>query len=151
MEDSGTQLIKLGKEDAQTFVKLILLFNEVFETGKTTVPAESYLKALLQKPGFIVLVVKHKNEIAGGLTAFELPMYDAERSEIFIYDVGIKKEFQRQGFGKKLIEELKNYCKESGIKEFFVPAHEEDEHALDFYKSCGGKGEKVVHFNFLMD
>jgi hypothetical protein len=30
----------------------------------------------------------------------------------------------------------------------FVEAHEEDQHAVNFYYKAGGQAEKVVHFNF---
>jgi aminoglycoside 3-N-acetyltransferase I len=151
MEEKEIKISKLEKNDTLIFHQLILLFNEVFETGKNAVPAEPYLQSLLERSGFIVLVIKCGNEIAGGLTAFELPMYDAERSEIFIYDVAVKAQFQRKGFGRQLLAELKKHCKENGIQEFFVPAHEEDKHALDFYRSAGGKAEKVIQFNFEAD
>ena len=36
--------------------------------------------------------------------------------------------------------------RKNGINEFFVLAHEEDEHAVEFYHSTGGKSEKVVNF-----
>jgi aminoglycoside 3-N-acetyltransferase I len=50
------------------------------------------------------------------------------------------------GVGKELIRSLKEECSRNGIKEFFVMAHEEDEHAIEFYRSTGGTSEKVVNF-----
>ena len=88
----------------------------------------------------------YENEIAGGLTAYELPMYYSNHSEILLYDLAVKAEYQRMGFGKRLIHALKEYCIRNGINEFFVLAHEEDEHALEFYRSTGGKSEKVINF-----
>ena len=73
-------------------------------------------------------------------------MYYSENSEIFIYDLAVKPEYQRMGVGKSLIHKLKEYCVENGIVEFFVLAHEEDEHAIEFYRSTGGKREDVVNF-----
>ena len=142
------QIKRLGSHDVIIFQKLIRLFREVFEMEKPGEAEESYLLALLQKPDFIALCAIVENEIAGGLTAYELPLYYSGGSEIFIYDIAIKPAFQRKGFGRKLLVNLEEYCRQSGIKIMFVAANEEDEHAVDFYHSTGGKAEKVIHFNY---
>ena len=45
-----------------------------------------------------------------------------------------------------LIQNLKEYCARNGIEEFFVMAHEDDAHAVEFYHATGGKSEKVINF-----
>ncbi len=139
---------RLGTGDIQHFKELILVFQGVFGMENPEWPNEHYLQSLLNRSDFIAYVVICKNKVVGGMTAYELPLYYSEYSEIFIYDIGIKAENRRKGLGTKLISALKEYCKENGIKEFFVPVNEEDIHALDFYRSSGGKAEKVVHFNY---
>jgi len=109
---------------------------------------EHHLKELLEKPGFIALVITFENKIAGGLTAYELPMYYCARKEIYIYDVAIDPAFQRMGLGKQILGWLKEYCVANNIHEFFVQAHVEDKHAINFYHSAGGRAERVIHFNF---
>jgi aminoglycoside 3-N-acetyltransferase I len=142
------QIKRLDKNDVLLFQKLILLFQEVFEMESSAIPNDSYIERLLAENDFICYVAVLDNEIAGGLTAYQLPLYYSESSEIFIYDIAIKQEFQRQGLGKKLISVLKEYSKENGIKELFVAANIEDEYALDFYHSTGAKAEQVVHFSY---
>ena len=139
---------RLGKNDVLLFENLNKLFYIVFEMRKYKPVKKAYLQNLLNNSNFIVYVAICKGEVIGGLTAFELPMYYAQYSEVLIYDIAIHSGFQRMGIGKKLITGLKEYCKKNGIKEFFVPANEEDKQALAFYKSTGGKAEKVVHFNY---
>jgi aminoglycoside 3-N-acetyltransferase I len=146
--DKEFQIRRLATGDVQMFVKLVELFQQVFEMDNPVKPDDLYLQNLLDKPGFNVYAIIHQNEPVGGLTAYELVMYYSESSEMFIYDIAIKPEFQRQGLGGKLIFALKNYCQYKGIKELFVAAHEEDQHALNFYRNAGGKPEKVLHFNF---
>jgi len=148
MDDKKIQIKKLGNKDLFLFEKLIVMFQDIFEMENRVVAKVSYLENLLLQPGFIALVIMYEDEVVGGLTAYELPMYYAEYSELYIYDIAIKPEFQRKGFGTRLLSALKKYCKENRIKEFFVEVHEEDKHALNFYHSRGGKAEKVVHFNF---
>jgi len=146
LSDSRTFNIKhLTNEDISTFTALIDLFNAVFEE-ESKIGSEANLFRLLNDRHFIVLVALAGNEVVGGLTAYDLPMYYRDSSEIFLYDLAVKPEYQRMGIGKGLIQSLKDYCSKNGIKEFFVMAHEEDEHAIEFYRATGGKSEKVVNF-----
>ena len=137
---------KLRQEDVSAFDSLVHLFNAVFEEDETAIGTETNLLTLLSNSHFVAMAAFYKNDIAGGLTAYELPMYHSDNSEIFLYDLAVKPEYQRLGIGKGLIHSLKEYCVKNGIKEFFVLAHEEDEHAVEFYRSTGGKSEKVINF-----
>jgi aminoglycoside 3-N-acetyltransferase I len=137
---------QLTKEDLAAFKQLIHLFNTVFEEAESAIGSETNLEKLLEKKDFIAMAAFFENEVVGGLTAYELSMYYSDDSEIFLYDLAVKAEFQRIGIGKRLIHALKDYCAANGIKEFFVLAHEEDDHAVEFYHSTGGKSEKVVNF-----
>ena len=144
-EISSFQIKRLTKEHLADFQALVNLFNTVFEEA-SKIGSETHLLKLLGNENFIALAALAENEVMGGLTAYELPMYYSDSSEIFLYDLAVKPEYQRMGVGKRLIERLKNYCAEQGIKEFFVMAHVEDEHAIEFYHATGGKSENVVNF-----
>jgi len=135
----------LTKEDISKFTSLINLFNMVFEE-ESKIGSEANSFQLLNSKYFVALVALVENEVVGGLTAYELPMYYSNSSEIFLYDLAIKPEYQRMGIGKRLLQSLKEYCLQNGIEEFFVLAHEEDEHAIAFYRATGGRGERVVNF-----
>lgn len=140
------EIKQLAKEDLPLFKSLINLFNAVFEEEDPAIGNDAHLLKLLTGNSFVVMAAISENEVAAGLTAYELPMVYSDHSEIFLYDLAVKPEYQRMGIGKSLIQTLKEYCIQNGIKEFFVMAHEEDEHAIEFYKSTGGKSEKVVNF-----
>jgi aminoglycoside 3-N-acetyltransferase I len=145
------EIKKLTKENLSIFTSLINMFNLVFEEENPTVGSEANSQSLLDDDRFIVLVALADNEVVGGLTAYELQKYYSDISEIFIYDLAVKPEYQRMGIGKNLIQSLKAYCIKHGIKEFFVMAHAEDEHAVEFYHTTGGKSEKVVNFVYDTD
>jgi aminoglycoside 3-N-acetyltransferase I len=152
MQTANDLVVKrLEKKDLIFFQKLIALFREVFEMKQPIHVEGSYLTQLLENPDFIVYAIFFKNEIVGGLTAYELSSYYAESAEVFIYDIAIKPAFQRKGLGRQLLLSLKEYCAQKNIKIMFVEANEEDEHAVDFYHSTGGKAEKVIHFNYYLD
>ena len=139
---------KLNKSDLSHFQQLIQLFNEVFENENSPIASESHLSTLLEKNEFIVFAAFVNNEIAGGITAYELPSYSSDQSEVYVYDIAVKSQFQRKGFGQKMLQALKQHCAENNITLLFVEAHEKDKHAVDFYRKAGGQAEKVVHFNF---
>jgi len=141
---------RLVQGDVAVFKLLIHLFNVVFEEDEAAIGSEAHLSKLLSNNHFVAMTAFYDNELAGGLTAYELPMYSSDRSEIFLYDLAVKPDFQRRGIGKRLIHHLQDYCLANRINEFFVMAHEEDIDAVEFYRSTGGKSEKVVNFLYPM-
>jgi aminoglycoside 3-N-acetyltransferase I len=145
-EPKPIEIKRLDESDLQFFKSLIDLFNIVFEEDRSNIGNDANLSGLLGDPHFIAMVALAEKEVAGGLTAYELPMYYADHSEVFVYDLAVKSEYQRMGIGKELIRSLKADCSQKGVREFFVLAHEEDEHAIEFYHSTGGKSERVVNF-----
>ena len=146
MDNKTFEIRKLASQDLAEFRSLIDLFNLVFEEMQPVSASDSHLERLLNTRAFIALAAFFENEVVGGLTAYELPMYQNDSSEILLYDLAVKTEFQRRGIGNALIQNLKEYCGRQGIREFFVLVHEEDEHAVEFYRATGGKGEKVINF-----
>ena len=140
------EIKRLDESGLPIFKSLVDLFNMVFEEDQSNIGNDANLSALLGNPHFITLAALAEKEVIGGLTAYELPMYYADHSEVFVYDLAVKPEYQRMGVGKKLIWSLKEHCLRQGAREFFVMAHEEDKHAIEFYRSTGGKPERVVNF-----
>lgn len=137
---------KLAQPDLAAFIALIHLFKTVFEEDEPGISSQKNLLKLLSSQNFIVIAAFYENKLVGGLTAYELPLYYSDNSEILVYDLAVKPEYQRKGIGKILIQYLKEYCGMRGVHEFFVLAHAEDEHAIEFYHSTGGRSEKVVNF-----
>ena len=97
---------------------------------------------------FVVFVARHGDTVIGGLTAYVLAGYYSESSEVYLYDLAVAASFQRKGIGRKLLQALTGFCRENNFREFFVQADEVDTHALEFYRSTGGRPEKVVHFTY---
>jgi aminoglycoside 3-N-acetyltransferase I len=135
----------LTNEDLPLFKALIHLFNKVFEE-ESSIGSDAHLIELLSRKSFVALAAISDDEVVGGLTAYELPMIYADASELILYDMAVAAAYQRMGIGKSLIQNLQQYCLWNGIQEFFVMAHEEDAHAIEFYRSTGGKSEKVINF-----
>jgi len=147
-KDMNIEIKKLSHHDIDKFVELIRLFEDVFEMKNFEMPDEIYLQKLLEEHSFFVFVAMIQGQVVGGLTAYTLRQYYSKSPLVYIYDLAVKTEFQRQGIGKMLISGIKNYCKGIGIEEVFVQADEVDDFALKFYHSTGATAEKVVQFNY---
>jgi aminoglycoside 3-N-acetyltransferase I len=138
----------LSSRDLDKFIELIRVFEMVFEMQNFRMPDQKHLQQVLGKNGFYAFAAMSKGNVVGGLTAYTLQQYYSKAPLVYIYDLAVKTEFQRQGIGKKLIADLTAYCQEIGVEEVFVQADEEDGHALDFYRATGATSEKVVHFYY---
>lgn len=137
---------KLQAGDDQEFYNLVLLFNTVFESPHQ-VNMEN-IHRLLKKPSFVCYVALKNDEVVGGISAYELEMYDQPGSALYIYDLAVHHDYQRTGIGSKLMKEVMDYSKRNGIQTVFVQAEEEDQHAITFYQKIGGEPTKTCHFNF---
>jgi aminoglycoside 3-N-acetyltransferase I len=145
------EIKQLTSADLSTFKSLIELFNTVFEEEQPSLASDVHLLKLLDSKNFFALAAVAEDKVLGGLTAYELPMIYSDSSEIILYDMAVSPEHQRMGIGKKLMQGLKDYCVTNEIKTFFIMAHEEDGHAIEFYHATGGKSEKVVNFLYNVD
>ena len=139
---------KLNKQDLNTFIALIRVFEDVFEMENFLMPEEKHLQQLLAKDSFFVFVALSGNEVVGGLTAYTLEQYYSTKPLVYIYDLAVKTRYQRQGIGRKLMAAINEYCKNTSVEEVFVQADEIDDYAIEFYQATGGNAEKVVHFTY---
>ncbi len=108
----------LTARDSNEFIQMLRLFGEVFEMKDFRMPAEKHLKKLLRSKNFISFIALHENAVIGGLTAHLLPSYYCQSSEVYLYDIAVKADFQRKGIGKKLLQALTAYCRENNFKTF---------------------------------
>jgi len=148
MKSSQIEIKRLGPSDVALAQKLFWLMQQVFKVENPDTITEAYVVKILANTTFVVFAALYNSEPVGGITGDELPMYNAETAEMYIYDIAIKPEFQRMGIGKKLIAAAKRHCSKNNIKTLYVQADAEDKHALDFYRSTGASESKVVHFTY---
>lgn len=142
------QIKQLSVADLALTQQLFILLQEVFGAEQPIKVSETYIQKLLENPVFVAFAAIVDNEPVGGLTGYISPMYNGEVSELYIYDIAVKPEFQRRGIGKQLIAFAKDYCSKKGMSAMYVQANAEDGHALDFYRSTNANEEKVVHFTY---
>ncbi len=141
------QTKRLTSGDQESARRLFALMAEVFEEEAQPL-GDGYLEALLGRTEFWAIAAFLGEEIVGGITAHTLPMTRTESSELFIYDLAVRADHQRQGIGRQLIAALREGAAAVGIHDLFVPADNEDTHALEFYRGLGGIEAPVTIFTY---
>jgi aminoglycoside 3-N-acetyltransferase I len=144
---------RLDATNIELMKQLNKLFGDVFEDTKTyndKIPSDKYLESFLQNTDNIVLVAMSGDQVIGGLVAYTLTKFEMERKEIYIYDLGVKPDYQKQGIGRSLIEQLKTVSRALGAYVIFVQADEADE-AVKFYESLNpSKNIRTRNFDYLI-
>jgi ribosomal protein S18 acetylase RimI-like enzyme len=131
--------------------ELVEMFGFEDEAGNRQFSSEEYLRKMLERGDFHVIVALENNELVGGLTAYELQMFKSETTEMFLYEIEVAESHRQKGIGKALIECLKEICVRKEISVMFVGTEKENFPARRLYTSTGGEAdEDSVWFNYLM-
>ena len=148
----GLAVERLGAGDVEAMHAANRLFAEVFgeEGYHGPPPGDDYLRKLLADDKFIVLVARIEGEMVGALAGYELVKFEAERSEIYIYDLAVREEYRRCGVATALIEALKPIARERGAWVIYVQADPPDAPAVALYDKLGTR-ENVYHFDIRPD
>jgi aminoglycoside 3-N-acetyltransferase I len=144
MEIRVTRLTSNDRDGAR---RLFRVMAEIF-TEECAPLSDGYLDQLLRCKEFWALAAFADDDIIGGVTAHTLPMTRTESSEVFIYDIAVESGYRRKGVGRRLLKALCEQAAELGIEQVFVSVDNGDAHALDFYRSLGGKPSPVTIFSF---
>ena len=149
MPTSPLRIFQVDRHDPAWMDGLLTLFGEAFEDRETygaRRPGPGYLRRLLDSDTFIPLVAVQDDEVVGGLAAYELPKFEQERSEIYIYDLAVAAAHRRKGIATALIERLRSMAAERGAWVIFVQADPGDAPALRLDTRLGAGGD-VLHFD----
>ncbi|MGH7437353.1 MAG: GNAT family N-acetyltransferase [Polyangiaceae bacterium] len=139
--------VRLGPADAALARTMFAMMAAVF-SEPTGVLSDEYIAHLLGRADFWALAAIEGDEVVGGLTAHTLPMTRAEGSEVFLYDLAVRPDRQRTGIGRSLVARLREGAAACGADNVFVPADDEDDHAIEFYRALGGSPSPVTIFTF---
>lgn len=143
-----TVVSRLGPNDLATMQAVNRLFADVFgDEGYQGPPAtEEHLRKLLADEKFIALTAEIDGILAGALAAYELVKFEADRSEIYIYDLAVLETHRRRGVATALIEAVKPIAEAKGAWVIFIQADPVDEPAVALYDKLGIR-EQVYHFD----
>ncbi|MET0391328.1 MAG: GNAT family N-acetyltransferase [Polyangiales bacterium] len=148
MPPSPVRAKRLTLADRAQARALFTLMTDVFEEPPRPL-SDAYLEQLLGREDFwAYAALDPDGALVGGITAHVLPMTRSEQRELFIYDLAVREDRQRQGIGRCLIAAVSDDAAAQGIGVMFVPADNDDDHALAFYRAVGGAAQPVTLFVF---
>ena len=130
------------------FAVMAAVFEEDDEGAAAPPLRDEDVEVLLRRGDFWAVAATDGDEVVGGLTAHALPMTRSRSTELFLYDLAVRADRQRRGIGRALVHELISLGRAAGIDTAFVPADDEDTHALEFYRAIGGVPSPVTFFTF---
>lgn len=147
-----TRIRRLGAGDVDLMEAANRLFGEVFaeEGYHGPPPSQDHLRRLLGDGKFIALTAWTEGQMVGALAGYEMVKFEAERSEIYIYDLAVREEYRRQGVATALFEALKPIAREKGAWVIFVQADPPDAPAVALYEKLGSR-EEVLHFDIAVE
>ncbi|MCC5956869.1 MAG: AAC(3)-I family aminoglycoside N-acetyltransferase [Natronohydrobacter sp.] len=144
---------RLTKGDDQPFTAMLDLFATAFDdpdSYSSARPAPAWRNRFLAQDTNIALVALSGTELAGALVAYELPKFEQERTEFYIYDLAVAEPHRRRGIATALINTLKTIAKARGGWVVYVQADHGDDAAIALYTSLGTR-EDVAHFDIAPD
>ena len=148
MAESRVRIDRLGGAGVSEMQAVNRLFRQAFgDEGYDGPPAsDAHLARLLADDRFIALAAYRDGMLAGALAAYELVKFEADRSEIYIYDLAVSEPHRRRGIATALINALRQLARDRGCWVIFVQADPPDEAAVALYDGLGTR-EEVLHFD----
>ena len=138
-----------GPADLDLMEALLNVFGRVFEEESVYCqrqPTREYMERLLEGKVFIALTAVVGGQVVGGVAGYELPKFEQERSEIYIYDLAVLAEYRRMGIATALINGVRKIASSRGAHVIFVQADHGDDPAISLYAKLGTR-EDVLHFD----
>ena len=139
---------RLAPADIELMLEMSQMFAVAFNEPETYAkpPRGAYLDRLLGNPEFVALAAIEQGDVIGGLIAYELVKYEAERSEFYLYDLAVAEAKRRQGVATALINECRRIAAANAAEVVFIQADLADKPAIALYSKLGRR-EDVLHFD----
>ena len=107
---------------------------------KSVASLSSRARQFLASPANYLIVAELATELAGFVIAYRLDRLDRDRAQLFVYEVGVLPQFQRQGIGTQLMQEIRRLVATEGLMEAFVLTDQANVAAQRLY---GGTGATI--------
>ncbi len=115
---------------------IVLQMEKDFRNG--FIVEENARQFLLNSNNWIFACIQGKR-IIGFAYGYEMNRLDNKGNMLYIHEVGVLPEYQRQGIGFKILTDIKNLCKLTGICRFFLFTQKSNIAACALYEKAGGE------------
>ena len=129
---SGIEYRKLALDD----LPMALQMNRNFREGFAE---EESLRAFLGAPDCWLFAAVQENRIIGFAYGYALQRLNTQRKMLYIHEVGVLDDCQRQGIGTRLMKELLKACEAEHICKMFLTCYQNNAGANALYRKAGGK------------
>lgn len=97
------------------------------------------IERFLENNNNYLIACLENEKVIGFVLAYKLQRYDEKNDMIYIHEVGVLEEYRRLGIGKKLMEYVKDICKEENLSKIFLITNKSNIPAVSLYESTDGK------------
>ncbi len=106
---------EMKQDDIATCAEILcsVYNNELWQCRWTKEVATEYLTDFFDMRKFVGYVLADGEEIVGGIFAHEKVWWN--NSEVFVEEMFVKPEYQRNGYGSLLLKKVEEYIKENGL------------------------------------
>lgn len=117
-------------------LKMVMQMDEDFRKDFV---CEENARMFLSNPMNWIFACIENNRIIGFAYGYELNRLNSIGNMLYIHEVGVLPEFQRQGIGRQILCGIKSLCKLTGICRFFLFTEKSNQAACALYESMGGE------------
>lgn len=111
---------------------------EMNHTFRSDFIQEENARVFLSNPTNWIFACVENQKVIGFAYGYELNRLDAKGNMLYIHEVGVLPEYQRQGIAQQLLLDLKTVCRLNGIGRFFLFTERHNEPACALYEKAGG-------------
>ena len=115
---------------------MAMVMNRDFREGFAE---ESSLRAFLCDPDCWLFAAVEDRRIIGFAYGYALQRLNTQRKMLYIHEVGVLDDCQRQGIGSRLMKELMKACEAEHICKMFLVCYQNNAGANALYRKAGGE------------
>lgn len=107
-------------------------------------PHPERARAYLANPNVLFWISTDESVITGFLQCLVLPIRTGCGFEVLVYEIGVRKRYQRRGIGRALMKHMESWMRENAIDEMWVVA--DNPGAERFYAALGYAGTEAGYY-----
>lgn len=117
-------------------LELVLQMENDFRKGFVV---EESVRQFFSNPMNWIFACIQEEQIIGFAYGYELNRLDNKGNMLYIHEVGVLPQFQRQGIGLQMLTSIKNLCKLGEISRIFLFTQKHNTAACALYEMAGGE------------